>query len=127
MRNLLILISVLLAGCSTTNQPELGRDIVNVPKYYPPTLGWIDEAPSQYERYLMMYRQGYWDCVKKYIQDINYIPQKSDTYANGWMSEIQGYSDGYVAAEKDMASNLKRFGKARTAQYLQVVKEGGGA
>jgi hypothetical protein len=117
---------ILLAGCSTPKQPEIGMDDVSVPKEFHPSLGWIDETPSHYERYLEMFRRGYWGCIKEYIQDIDYVPKKSDCYANGWLSEIAGYNDGYLAAEKDMQRNLRRFGKARTAKYLKEVWDGGG-
>jgi hypothetical protein len=101
-------------------------DDVPVPKGFHPSLNWIDEAPSHYERYLGMFRHGYWDCIKKDIEDINYVPQESDRYANGWLSEIAGYNDGYLAAEKDMQRNIKRFGKVRTAKYLKEIADGGG-
>ena len=71
-----------------------------------------------------MFRQGYWNCIAKYVEDINYVSKKSDSYANGWMSEIAGYSDGYAAAERDMQRNIKRFGKERTAKYLKEIWEG---
>ncbi len=70
-----------------------------------------------------MFRQGYWDCIKRYIGDINYVPQKSDAYANGWMSEVMGYSDGYQRAERDMERNIRLFGKERTARYLKDVSD----
>ena len=126
MRNWTPLVLILFLGCSTPKQPEIGMDDVLVPKDFHPSLGWIDEAPSQYERYLGMFREGYWDCIKAYIKDINYIPQKSDRDANGWMSEIAGYNDGYIAAEKDMERNIQRFGRPRTAKYLKDVSDGGG-
>lgn len=94
---------------------------VRVPSMFRPTLNWLDRAPSHYERYLEMFRDGYWDCIAKYHDDINYVFQKPDSYANGWMSEVAGYDDGYKAAEKDMQRNIKRFGKERSAKYLQEV------
>ena len=72
-----------------------------------------------------MFRQGYWDCIERYIEDINYVSKKSDSYANGWLSEIAGYGDGYVAARRDVQKNIKRFGKERTAKYLKEIGEGG--
>src|SRR5258708_5486577 len=39
---------------------------VPVPKYFHPTLGWLEKSPSHYERYLQMFREGYWDCVMNY-------------------------------------------------------------
>ena len=72
-----------------------------------------------------MFRDGYWDCVTKYHEDIDYVFQKSDSYACGWMSEVAGYGDGYKAAERDMQRNIKRFGKERTATYLQEIWDGG--
>lgn len=119
------LLFLLLVGCKTASQPEIGMDDVPVPKEFHPTLGWMDRGPSHYERYLGMFREGYWDCIKDYMQDINYVPQKSDREANGWMSEIEGYADGYRAAEKDMNRNINHFGKARTSQFLKRVKAGG--
>ena len=80
------------------------------------------EPRTAYEGYFEMYRQGYWDCIGRYAQDINYVPKKSDRdNAGGWLYEVQGDSDGYKAAEKDMAQNLKRFGKAQMAQYLKQL------
>jgi hypothetical protein len=128
MRVILLLTCLVLAGCATPREPTIGRGEgdINVPKCFHPTFGWIEEAPSPYERYLEMYRQGYWACIERYTQDINYIPKKSDAYGNGWPSEIEGYGDGYTAAEKDMARNLKLFGKERTKQYLKEVWQSDG-
>ncbi len=117
---------VLLVGCSTPKQPSIGMGDVPVPKMFHPTLGWLDRSDSHYERYLGMFRRGYWDCIMKYMEDINYVPKNSDGYACGWMSEVAGYADGYAAAERDMNRNIKRFGKVRTAEYLKEVAEGGG-
>src|SRR5213593_2256218 len=71
---------VLLVGCSTAKQPSVGMGDVPVPKLFHPTLGWLDKSPSHYERYLEMFRRGYWDCTTKYMEDINYVPKKSDGY-----------------------------------------------
>ena len=90
MRKWIPLLLLLIAGCKT-QKPSIGMGDVPVPKYFHPTLGWLEKSPSHYERYLQMFREGYWDCVMKYIEDINYVPQKSDRYANGWMSAIAGY------------------------------------
>jgi hypothetical protein len=125
MRKWIPFLFVLLAGCRSPKQPEIGMGDVHVPKVFHPNLGWIDRSPSHYERYLEMFRKGYWDCISKYMEDINYVPLKSDYYACGWLSEVAGYSDGYGAAEKDMERNIKRFGKARTAEYLKEVADGG--
>ena len=118
---------LLLVGCTTAKQTSIGMGDVSVPKLFHPTLGWLDRSDSHYERYLGMFRRGYWDCIMRYIEDINYVPKKSEREnAVGWLSEIVGYADGYVAAEKDMDRNIKRFGKQRTAAYLKEVEEGGG-
>lgn len=126
MRAALLLLLVLAAGCATPTQPKIGGGDVPVPKHFHPYLNWVDQSPSDYERYLSMYRQGYWDCAKMYAKDINYIPQKSDTYASGWGSEIEGYADGYIAAEKDVNRNIKQFGRARVSPYLKEIFEGNG-
>lgn len=99
---------------------------VHVPKMFPLGVGWIDEAPTDYERYLEMFRQGYWQCIRNYAGDINYVSKESDYIANGWGSEISGYSDGYSAAEMDMQKNIRRFGKDRTARYLRSIWQDGG-
>jgi hypothetical protein len=121
MRHLLLILLFLTVGCKTQNQPSIGMDTVRVPKEYQTSLGWIDKAPSQYERYLGMFREGYWDCIMKYLEDMNYVPTKADRDANGWISEIEGYQDGYRAAERDMERNIQRFGKDRTLRYLKTV------
>jgi len=124
MKKWIILISLLLAGCRTSSQPELGDSEIKVPKYWHPTVAGIFdfEQRTAYEGYFEMYRHGYWDCIGRYAQDINYVPKESDgDNACGWLYEVQGHVDGYTAAEKDMARNLKRFGKARMAQYLKEL------
>jgi hypothetical protein len=123
MKKWIILIPLLISGCRTPSQPELGNRDIKVPKYWHPTVGGIYgmEPSTAYQAYFGMYRHGYWDCIGRYAQDINYVPKESDAYGNGWAYEVQGYGDGYVAAEKDMARNLKRFGKARMAQYLKQL------
>lgn len=122
--NWILLSLVLLAGCSTPNQPEVGMGEVPIPKRYHPDLIYMDMGPSDHERYLDAYERGYWDCIIRYCKDINYVPKDSDSYGNGWGSEVEGYGDGYTAAEKDMARNFRRFGRVRTAQYLEKVWEG---
>ena len=126
MRILTLIVLLALSGCSTPKQPEIGRGEIHVPSAFHADPGWMDEGDSDYERYMQMYKKGYWECVKTYIANINYVPKKSDTYASGWMSEILGYSDGYFAAERDMKRNFARFGKPRTAEYLKLVADGGG-
>lgn len=121
MRKWIPLLFVLLLGCAAPRQPEIGNVRIHVPKEFPISIGWVDKTPTHYERYLEMFRNGYWDCVLKYYENINYVLQKPDTYANGWMSEIAGYADGYYAAEKEMQRNLKLFGKERTAAYLKRI------
>src|SRR5215471_1029902 len=126
MRALALFALLLVVGCRTQKQPAIGMGDVRVPSEFHPTLDWLDKAPSHYERYLGMFREGYWDCVTKYHEDVNYTLKKSDTYANGWLSEVAGYADGYIAAERDMQRNIRLFGKERTAKYLQEVWDGGG-
>jgi len=125
MRKLIPLLLLALAGCSTPNQPEIGRADIHVPKMFHADSGWIDRAPSQHERYLQMFREGYWDCINRYVESIDYVPKASDSYANGWMSEVAGYSDGYFAAMQDVQKNIMRFGKQRTAAYLKSIAAGG--
>ena len=118
---------VLLAGCSTPKQPEVGRGTIHVPKEFKPSLGWIGVPTTQYEFYLESYRAGYWDCIENYIGNINYVSTKSDYDKQvGWGSQVFGWQDGYAAAEKDMHRNFERFGKKRTAEYLKEIADGGG-
>ena len=126
MRRYLPLILLCLAACETPTQPKLGRAHVQVPRIFAATSGWIDGAPSDCERYLSMYRQGYWECVRKYTENIDYQPAPSDYIASGWGSEVTGFSDGYGAANEDIQKDLRRFGKERTAVYLKEVENGGG-
>jgi hypothetical protein len=124
MKKWIILVSLLIAGCRTPSEPELGNRDIKVPRYWHPIVGGIYdfEPRTAYEGYFEMYRHGYWDCIGRYAQDINYMPKKSDSdNASGWLYEVQGYSDGYKAAEKDMAHNLKRFGRAHMTQYLKQL------
>ncbi len=111
MRKWIPILFLLMAGCQTPKQPQVGMNDVHVPKVFHPSLNWIDEAPSHYERYLGMFRQGYWDCIKRYIENIDYVSQKSDAYACGWLSEVAGYSDGYTAAERDVKKTSKGSGR----------------
>jgi hypothetical protein len=62
--------------------------------------------------------------MRRYSEDIGYVPKGTDRAACGWMSEVAGYADGYVAAQQDVERNIKRFGKDRTAQYLKKVENG---
>jgi hypothetical protein len=89
-------------------------------------VGWFLDVPTDYERYLDMFRRGYWQCIENYAEDINYINKPSDFMASGWGSEVSGYADGYKAAERDMQKNIKRFGKDRTAKYLISIWQEGG-
>jgi hypothetical protein len=118
---------LLLAGCATPKSPEVGRVDVQVPAMFRHGIGALNvDAPTDYERYLVSFRSGYWDCIRRYVEDINYAPRDSDSYGNGWASEVSGYGDGYQAAERDMQRNFERFGKERTAQYLKDVDEQSG-
>ncbi len=90
MRILTLFLLLAVAGCSTPKQSEIGRGEIHVPSEFHADLGWIVEGSNDHQRYMEMYKSGYWDCIKMYISDINYIPKKSDTYADGWMSEIMG-------------------------------------
>jgi hypothetical protein len=116
-----------LSGCSTPKQPKVGGGIIHVPKEYEPNLGWIGVATTDYEFYLESYREGYWDCIQNYIGNIEYVSTASDYDKQvGWMSQITGWQNGYSAAERDMHSNIERFGKKRTAEYLKEIADGGG-
>lgn len=107
-----------IVGCVAAKQPEVGQVDIHVPKMFRHGVGWGTYGSSDYERYLEMFRHGYWQCIENYTKDINYVSKESDYIANGWGSEVSGYSDGYAAAERDMQKNIKRFGKDRTAKYL---------
>jgi hypothetical protein len=126
MRALALFTLLLVIGCRTQEHPKIGMGDVHVPSEFHPTLNWLDKPKSHYERYLEMFREGYWNCITKYHENINYMLKKPDTYANGWLSEVAGYADGYMAAERDMQRNIRLFGKERTAKYLRDVWDGGG-
>ena len=111
----------MLAGCVTPKEPEVGQIDIRVPAMYRHGVGSIIDAPSDYKRYLYNFRNAYWQCVQNYAENINYISKPGDYIGNGWPSEVDGYYDGYKAAEKDVRRNIKEFGKDRTAKYLYKV------
>ena len=124
MRASLFLVLLTLAGCVVPTHPRVGREHVVVPKEFSASSGWIDGAPSDCERYLQMYRQGYWDCIRRFMSNIRFAPKDSDRIANGWPSEVSGYKDGFLAAQSDVEFDITQFGQELTTRYLKKVGTG---
>ncbi|MFC1582861.1 hypothetical protein ACFL4W_04915 [Planctomycetota bacterium] len=80
---------------------------------------------SSLERYVGAYEQAWWNCIEKYHKDINHVFKKSDAYGNGRLSAIEGWHDGFMAAEEHMQRLISTYGKKATDEHLRWLYDEG--
>jgi hypothetical protein len=120
-----------LAGCTGPDaarvepqptEPVMRFDL-EIPREYQAELrGWTNEL-SACQRYMDGFERGWWQCVDNYLGDIGYRTTPADTQVNGWGEFIGGFCDGYASAERQIQSNIRRFGAERTHAYLVEITE----
>ena len=75
--------------------------------------------PSDQERYIHAYEQGWWSCTTNYAGDINYTSTSEDRAWNGWPAAVEGGLRGYEAAERHILTLKEKFGPTRTQTFLK--------
>ena len=107
----------LLAGCAS--QPELTfYHRVDVPEQFR-FGGGSPYGTSPYERYLDAYERAFWACVRNRAENIDYQYTLGDIAGCGWGSEVSGYEDGYLHAEKMINDLVEAYGKEKTRQFIR--------
>jgi len=96
---------------------------VTVPKKFCSGRGW-HAAPSDIERYVKAYEDGWWRCIKLHVKDIDYQSTDADKTGIGWPARVEGLRQGFEDAQARISSNIERFGKKRTHEYLIQIWEG---
>jgi hypothetical protein len=112
--------AVVLTGCSTCNAPRFVHDTVRVPQRFQGARACVGDI-SDHERYVEAFEDGWWDCISFFVDDIDYHSTAFDRAENGWPSAVEGYADGFNDAERQVLSNVRRYGKVRTRQAIQAI------
>ena len=93
------------------------RRIAIPPQFASRTVDVTGQSPAS--RYVDAYNSAWWQCIQRYAQAIDYQPTWKDRAGVGWSSEIEGYADGYKAAERRVQGLRTRLGPAKTQALLQ--------
>lgn len=119
--SLLALTVAFLVGGFGCEDSQPGPDMdhrVDVPLKFHEGRG-ARNVPSNHERYLEAYEEGWWDCVERFAADIEHGTVETEKAAVGGPVRIQGYRNGFEDAQERIRSNASRYGRERTREHLQ--------
>ena len=123
---LAISIALFLSGCATAIDREESGELLAHQIVIPKVYRWGAVNPnftSSAERYLYAYDGAWWACIRDFAANINYQPTQRDHAGNGWPAAVDGYSDGYSAAETKVKEIRQRFGDRKAQELLQQALE----
>jgi hypothetical protein len=73
---------------------------------------------SDAEKYIDSYERSWWACMEDRGININYRCTDDDWIGNGWPSEVDGFRNGYIDANKLIEKNIRKFGREAVQRYL---------
>lgn len=112
-----------LPGCGEAiGVARMSHDEVRVPTRFRGARVCVGDI-SDHERYVRAYEEGWWDCVRLYVRDIDYITRETDRAASGWPSAVEGYADGFREAEGQIKQNIEHYGRKDAREALRRIWE----
>lgn len=108
--------------CSRVSEPTMRHEVI-VPQEHRAGRQWF-YGSSNHEMYVREYEEGWFSCVERYAENIDYETSDSDLITSGWPSETEGFRSGYLDALRKIEWNIERFGRESTRSYLQRILEG---
>jgi hypothetical protein len=115
-----IIVALVCLGVGVRAQGQSLIHQIIIPSKY----AWGCEAPvtcaSPAEKDANMYERGWWHCLGKKGEDIDYTLTLSDRAASGTPASVDGWSDGCSAAERHVQLMIAKFGRDEAAHFLRT-------
>jgi hypothetical protein len=116
----MITVGCLTSGCSDSrNFTSFYHEVIVPLQYRSGRL--VFAIRSDQERYIQRYEDGWWECIKRHLHDINDIQTEDTITTSGWGVEISGFYDGYHDCRLRILNMIAHLGVKKTVNLLQVT------